>query len=71
MEGLEKPPWLWVAYLKFGDSWRVKIYPGAEQRGTFLPDEKLGLPTAVSVSAVDRLGNESSRAPAMSLIGLH
>jgi uncharacterized lipoprotein YddW (UPF0748 family) len=52
-------PWLWVLCVKRGDAWEMHICPATQLRANIAPDARFGEVTAVSVSAVDRIGNES------------
>jgi uncharacterized lipoprotein YddW (UPF0748 family) len=61
--GTEKP-WLWVLRYRYGPDWSTLILPGAQTMHMF--DASFGWtpPDHVSVSQVDRTGNESSFATA-------
>lgn len=60
-----KQPWQWVVAARFGDTWKTWIYPSSEHHVVLHADEKLGEPQAVTVRAVDRLGNESRKTEAL------
>jgi hypothetical protein len=60
-------PWLWVLYVKRGDFWEMHVCPASQLRATIAPDPRYGGVSAVSVSAVDRLGNESDKTEAIAL----
>lgn len=57
-----KQPFLWVVYAQRGDAWEVLVQPSAVKNCSLGPGA--GAVSAVAVSAVDRLGNESQRAEA-------
>jgi uncharacterized lipoprotein YddW (UPF0748 family) len=52
---------LYAIWSRFGNEWRFAVAPAAASAYNVADDAKLGEPTAVFVSAVDRLGNESER----------
>jgi hypothetical protein len=54
-----EPTWLWVIRAHVGDNWTTDIVPGL-QRFYTLPSGLTPSPDAVSVSSVDRTGNEST-----------
>jgi uncharacterized lipoprotein YddW (UPF0748 family) len=56
-QGQETPPFLWAVSARIGDVWTFSVHPAGEVRLT-LPGEF----DALSISAVDRLGNASEPA---------
>jgi hypothetical protein len=52
---------LYAIWSRFGNEWRFSVAPAARADVTVADDARLGEATAVFVSAVDRLGNESER----------
>ncbi len=55
--GLDEKPFLWAVHARNGDQWTFKIHPAIETR-LILPGEV----NALSISAIDRLGNASKPA---------
>ena len=57
-------PWLWIVRTRFGHHWEIEIVPGHCREHTLPKDSRSGceqgLPDAVAVSTVDRIGRESS-----------
>ena len=51
----------WAVYYKIGSSWNMKLVPGHETETTLSDSRTAGPVQRVSVSAVDRSGNESKR----------
>ena len=51
----------YAIWSRFGDEWRFAVAPASRVDWTVADDAKLGPASAVFVSAVDRLGNESAR----------
>jgi uncharacterized lipoprotein YddW (UPF0748 family) len=59
--GRGEPPFLWVVQSRWAQGWRTEIVPAAHREWVVGSSVGLsGAPTAVWVSAVDRLGNQSS-----------
>ncbi|MEA2736040.1 MAG: hypothetical protein QOE14_2491, partial [Humisphaera sp.] len=57
----EEKVFQWAVYYKIGEDWGMKLIPGSE-RETVIRDSRWSGPVQrVSVSAVDRMGNESKR----------
>jgi uncharacterized lipoprotein YddW (UPF0748 family) len=63
-----KSPWLWVVSVRYQKGWKSEIEPGTSRELALRPDEKLGQPLAVTVSAVDRLGAQSRPTEAITLM---
>ena len=60
----EHLPWIWIVQTQYASGWKTTIYP-REVTGAILPfDPALGPPVAVSVTAVNRFGNQSPQQPA-------
>jgi uncharacterized lipoprotein YddW (UPF0748 family) len=53
-----EPAWLWVLQFRTNEVWTAEILPANETTRTFFNSE----PDAISISAVDRVGNESEPA---------
>jgi uncharacterized lipoprotein YddW (UPF0748 family) len=51
----------YAIWSRFGDEWRFAVAPASQVDWTIPDDARLGPASAVFVSAVDRLGNESAR----------
>ena len=51
----------YAIWTRYGDEWRFAVVPASKVEWTAPDDAKLGAASAVFVSAVDRLGNESAR----------
>jgi uncharacterized lipoprotein YddW (UPF0748 family) len=51
----------YAIWSRFGNEWRFAVAPASRVDWTIADDAKLGPASAVYVSAVDRLGNESAR----------
>jgi uncharacterized lipoprotein YddW (UPF0748 family) len=58
--GKEKAMW-WAVWTQHGQQWRFHVYPATQTSARLDPDATVGAATAISVSAVDRVGNESER----------
>lgn len=54
--------WLWVVRSRTDGAWTTVILPGTERRHRFTADATAAGPDLVVVSAVDRVGNESTPA---------
>ncbi len=52
--------WLWVVRVHAGDSWATEVVPGLQRFYTFPRNFGAAEADAISVSAVDRSGNESA-----------
>ena len=52
---------LYAVWSRHGAEWRFAVVPASKVDWTVADDAKLGPATAVVVSAIDRLGNESER----------
>jgi uncharacterized lipoprotein YddW (UPF0748 family) len=63
---LEKPRW-WGVWAREGGEWHFSVYPGQVKSVLISSQRGRGAVDAVSVIAVDRLGNTSGRAPAVEL----
>ncbi len=50
--------WLWIVRARFGDGWTTDIVPGRQTTHTLEVPDPATAPDVVTVSAVDRLGNE-------------
>ncbi|MFB3133947.1 MAG: glycoside hydrolase family 10 protein [Rhodothermales bacterium] len=50
--------WLWIVRARFGDVWTTDIVPGRQTTYTFEAPIASAVPDVVTVSVVDRLGNE-------------
>ena len=61
--GTEKV-WLWVLRYRFGPDWSTIILPGWQQSHMFQGGANTATPTEITLSAVDRTGNESAVAAA-------
>ncbi len=59
--GPGEPPFLWAVWTRRGEGWSFALHPAATQRVDIGDAETVA--DEVSVSAVDRLGNESERVP--------
>ncbi|MEO8578187.1 MAG: family 10 glycosylhydrolase, partial [Gemmatimonadales bacterium] len=57
--GTEKV-WLWVLRYRYGPDWSTIILPGWQQSHMFEGGAKSAVPDEVTLSAVDRTGNESA-----------
>lgn len=60
--GGDEDVWWWVVRTRYGAEWTVDIVPGVQRTITLAHDDAAIWPEAVAISAVDRLGNESSPA---------
>ncbi|MFN2635588.1 MAG: glycoside hydrolase family 10 protein [Gemmatimonadaceae bacterium] len=54
-----EPTWLWVVRLRVGSNWTTEIFPGTQQSYIVRPFAGGVYSDALSVTAVDRTGNES------------
>jgi hypothetical protein len=52
---------LYAIWTRYGNEWRFAVAPAARTEWMVADDAQLGEASAVFVSAVDRLGNESER----------
>ena len=59
--GAGQPVAHYAIWSSYGAQWRFAVAPGARTQWTVPDDAALGPASAVLVSAVDRLGNESER----------
>ncbi|HYO10650.1 MAG TPA: family 10 glycosylhydrolase [Tepidisphaeraceae bacterium] len=59
-DGREQP-FLWAVYYKQGSEWKLKVVPSDQGEAVIADSPTAGPATRVSVSAVDRSGNESKR----------
>jgi hypothetical protein len=57
----ESDVFLWAVYYKIGEDWGMKLVPGHEHEIMLRDSRASGPAQRVSVSAVDRMGNESKR----------
>ncbi len=62
--GAARPLARYAIWARYGANWRFAVAPGGASEWS-LPDEAGGPASAVVVSAVDRLGNESERVSAL------
>ncbi|HEX6063636.1 MAG TPA: family 10 glycosylhydrolase [Longimicrobiales bacterium] len=60
-DGAGDPVQVWAIYYKQGSTWRFATAPGQANEIIIRDDAKEGAATSVTVSAVDRTGNESRR----------
>jgi uncharacterized lipoprotein YddW (UPF0748 family) len=56
--------WLWVLRYRFGPDWSTIIFPGWQQSHMFEGGANTATPNEITLSAVDRTGNESAVAVA-------
>lgn len=57
-----KEPWLWVLRLRTGPNWATEIVPGWQRSHSRVGGRAVTFGSVASVTAVDRLGNESKPA---------
>lgn len=57
-----KEPWVWVVKLRTGPNWATEIVPGWERSRSRVGGRAVTFGNMASVTAVDRLGNESKPA---------
>lgn len=55
----EMQEWLWVLKVKYGDTWKIMINPGGQQRKTLPAENYYGSFEGAVVSFINRLGTES------------
>lgn len=58
-------PWMWVASARYHGVWRSQPLPQSATTFTWPADPHRGVPDAVAVSALDRVGNEGAPAIAV------
>jgi len=59
--GIGKPPANFAIWTRYGVHWRFSVQPASQPEFDLVEDLSLGEVSAIVVSAIDRLGNESPR----------
>jgi hypothetical protein len=55
-----EPTWLWLVRLRVGTDWTTEIFPGTQRSYVVRPFAGGVVSDAISVTSVDRTGNESA-----------